>query len=374
MTILRNKLEREKSDKINNANKDRQAIHVLSVDDSAVVREMMSCLLPDANGLTLDVAADPVIATRKIAQRRPDVILLDLEMPRMDGLSFMRELMAKNPIPVVICSGYAARGTDIALQALSEGAFEILSKPKRGVADFLEKSVAEFRTVLREAAKSARPKSRTAGATLQAVPSRRLATIPPPDRTSSGQFSVVAIGTSTGGPTALNDVLGKLTPNCPGIVVVQHMPPNFTAALARRLDWSCQISVREALHGDLVAPGTALIAPGDRHLMLVRRGAHLSVALADGPEVNGHKPSVDVLFKSVALAAGSRACGVILTGMGADGAVGLAVMRAAGATTLGQSEASCAVYGMPQRAFELGAIERVVELCDVANAIDEDFE
>lgn len=348
-----------------------QTIHVLAVDDSAVVREMMAGVLPDRFGLTVDVAADPVIAKRKIAERRPDVILLDLEMPRVDGLSFLKDLMASDPLPVVICSGVAEYGTEIALEALSEGAFDILSKPRQGIADFLEKSAANFRVVLREAARSARPKKAPVSITpVRCSPARQ--TVKRPSGTEhSRRIGVVAIGTSTGGPPALQQVLSELPTDSPGVVIVQHMPPNFTAALALRLDQECQISVREASHGDMVAPGTALIAPGDRHLMLVRAGPHFSVVLADGPDVSGHKPSVDVLFKSVARAAGSRACGVILTGMGSDGARGLAEMRKAGAFTLGQNEASCAVYGMPQRALELGAIDRVVDLCEVATVIGE---
>jgi two-component system chemotaxis response regulator CheB len=331
---------------------------------------MMSRVLPDSKGLTVGVAADPVIAIRKIDEHRPDVILLDLELPRIDGLSFLKHLMAKDPIPVVICSGIAELGTKLALEALAEGAFDVLIKPKRGVTEFIERSAAEFRTILRAAASSA-PRNSVAAKT---APIRPLPKLRPVSRrvgqACSRRFGVVAIGTSTGGPQALHEVLGELSPGCPGLVIVQHMPPNFTAALARRLDGECEITVREASHGDMVCPGTALISPGDRHLMLVRSGPRFSVALADGPNVNGHKPSVDVLFKSVARAAGSRACGVILTGMGSDGARGLMKMRKVGAYTLGESEASCAVYGMPQRAFEMGAIDRVVDRCEIAQAIE----
>ena len=349
-----------------------RAIHVLAVDDSAVIRELMSRMLPDAEGLTVDVAADPVIAIRKINQRRPDVILLDLQLPRIDGLSFLKHLMAKDPIPVVVCSSVADHGTRLALDALAEGAFEILGKPQRAVGGFAEKTAEDFRSVLRAAAgsRSARggawlPMPERVEAGVRSVPKRAVAA-----RTSR-PFRVVAIGTSTGGPQALHEILANVGADGPGIVVVQHMPPTFTAALARWLDERCAIRVREAAHGDEVVPGTALIAPGDRHLMLVRSGARFSVALADGPNVSGHKPSVDVLFKSVARAARSSACGVILTGMGADGARGLCEMRAAGAYTLGQNEASSIVYGMPQRALEMGAVERVVDLREVASIIAE---
>ncbi len=349
---------------------EQRDIHVLAVDDSAVVREMMSLILPDSNGLTVSVAADPVIAMRKIDEHRPDVILLDLEMPRIDGLSFLKHIMTQDPIPVVICSAVADRGTKIALEALARGAFDVLVKPKRGIAEFIEKSAPEFRMILRAAAKSAH-RNRARARTVPIRPLAKQKTASPRlDEGCSGRFEVVAIGTSTGGPQALTQLLGELDPSCPGLVIVQHMPPSFTTALASRLNDKCEISVHEASHGDIVSPGTALISPGDRHLMLVRSGPRFSVALADGPNVNGHKPSVDVLFKSVARAAGSRACGVILTGMGSDGACGLAEMRKAGALTLGESEASCVVYGMPQRAFEIGAVERVVDLSEVARAIE----
>lgn len=343
-----------------------RAIHVLAVDDSAVIRELMSRMLPDSRGLTVDVAADPVIAIRKINQKRPDVILLDLQLPRIDGLSFLKHLMASDPIPVVVCSSVADHGTRLALDALAEGAFEILSKPHKSVGGFAEKTAEDFRSVLRAAAGS-----RTAGVKSIPAIARRAVPRSTAVKRAFRPFQVVAIGTSTGGPQALHEILANVGPDCPGIVVVQHMPATFTAALARWLDERCSIHVREAVHGDLVAPGTALIAPGDRHLMLVRSGARFSVALADGPNVSGHKPSVDVLFKSVARAARASACGVILTGMGADGACGLAEMRAAGAYTLGQNEASSVVYGMPQRAWEMGAVERVVDLREVASVITE---
>ncbi len=346
-----------------------RAIHVLAVDDSAVTRELMSRMLPDASGLTVEVAADPVIAIRKIRVKRPDVILLDLQLPRIDGLTFLRHLMANDPIPVVVCSSVADRGTRLALDALAEGAFDVLGKPQRAAAGQIEKTAATFRTVLRAAAGAASGTS--SPSSQRALRSRPPASPPraPLAVAPARPFRVVAIGTSTGGPQALHQILSGLEPDCPGIVVVQHMPATFTAALARWLDERCRIRVKEAEQGDLVEPGRALVAPGDRHLMLVRSGARFSVALADGPNVSGHKPSVDVLFKSVARAARASACGVILTGMGADGAQGLAEMRAAGAHTLGQNEASSVVYGMPQRAFEIGAVERVVDLAEVAAAI-----
>lgn len=346
----------------------RRPIHVLAVDDSAVVREMMSRVLPDSHGLTVDVAADAVIAIRKIEERRPDAILLDLELPRIDGITFMKNLMQKDPIPVVICSGVADHGTKLALDALAEGAFDVLAKPKQGLTEFIERAADDFRNVLRAAAGSSSCK-REQVQTAPVSPAPKAPQADPQRVAGWGRphgFGIAAIGTSTGGPQALDKVLGELEPDCPGLVVVQHMPPQFTGALARRLDDQCQISVREASHGDEVLPGTALIARGDRHLMLVRNGPRFSVALADGPCVNGHKPSVDVLFRSVARAAGARACGAILTGMGADGARGLLEMREVGALTLGQSEESSAVYGMPQRAYEIGGVERVVDLDEVA--------
>lgn len=346
-------------------------IHVLVVDDSAVVRQAMSALVESAQDMSVTVAADPLIAMRKMERRRPDVILLDLEMPRMDGLTFLRKIMASDPIPVVVCSSYAARGTRNALRALEEGAIEVLAKPKLGVREFLYESATEMLDTIRAAAQAhLRPR-----ALAQLPPVEPLhtadAVLPPkaePPRDISEEV-IVAIGASTGGPEALRQLLEALPDDAPGLVIVQHMPEAFTATFAERLHHRCRIRVREAADGDQVVRGKALIAPGNRHLMVAHRGSGYQIELADGPPVCRHRPSVDVLFRSVAQAAGARSVGVIMTGMGADGAAGLLEMRQAGAATIAQDEASCIVFGMPREAIARGAAETVVPLSDMPAAI-----
>ena len=297
-------------------------------------------------------------------QRRPDVILLDLEMPRMDGMTFLRRIMQRDPIPVVVCSGHAGQGTEAALRALDEGAVEVLPKPKLGVRDFLRDTSVILLDTIRAAAQ-ARPTRRgrlpaPSRHTADAVLPREVGT---PQRLPSEK--IVAIGASTGGTDALRQILGALPGDGPGVVVVQHMPELFTAAFARHLDKDCEIDVKEAASGDLVARGTALIAPGNRHLMVVRNGSGHAVRVADGPLVCRHRPSVDVLFRSVAQAAGPYGIGVILTGMGDDGAEGLMEMRQTGAATIAQDEASCVVFGMPKEAIGRGAVDEVVSLPEI---------
>ena len=337
-------------------------IHVLVVDDSAVVRQFMSGLLSAEPGMEVMVAADPLIALRKMESRRPDVIVLDLEMPRMDGLTFLRRVMRQDPIPVVVCSGHTGPGTDTALRALEEGAVEVLAKPKLGVRNFLHDSAVMLLDTIRAAA--------------QARPRRREGLAPPPPRLTADAVlprghhaprraaseRIVAVGASTGGTDALREILQALPPEVPGMVVVQHMPELFTATFARRLDEECRIHVKEAADGDRVAKGTALIAPGDRHLTVVRRGGGHGVRVIDGPLVCRHRPSVDVLFRSVAQAAGPLAVGVILTGMGDDGAQGLLEMKQTGAATIAQDEATCVVFGMPKEAIARGGVGEVVPL------------
>ena len=340
----------------------RRLLNVLVVDDSAVVRQMMSALLSSSRGFAVAAAADPFIAMDKMKRQRPDVILLDLEMPRMDGLSFLRKVMAEDPIPVVVLSSLAGPGTEASLRALEEGALEIVAKPRLGVKDFLHEQAVTLVEAVRGAAEarprrprtSARPPARVdAGAIL---PSR----VDPPLRLTTDK--VVAIGASTGGTEALREILESLPPDAPGIVIVQHMPEVFTAAFAERLNRTCRVEVKEAANGDRVLDGRALIAPGNRHTLLRRSGAHYTVEVVDGPLVSRHRPSVDVLFRSVAQAAGPNAVGVILTGMGNDGAAGLLEMRKAGAVTLAQDEATCVVFGMPKEAIACGAVDVVLPL------------
>lgn len=348
-----------------------RSLNVLVVDDSAVVRQLMTALLSETAGIAVVAAADPLIAMRKMKQSRPDVIVLDIEMPRMDGLTFLRKIMAEDPIPVVICSGHVGAGTRTALEALAEGAVEIIAKPSLGVRDFLQESALTLADTVRAAAHArvlcrARPGGSPAALTADAVlplrtrPARQLAV-----------DKVVAIGVSTGGPQALELLLGALPPDAPGIVAAQHMPEGFTAALARRLDRFCSVEVREARSGDAVLRGRALIAPGGRHLVVAREGMSYAVRVVDGPLVSRHRPSVDVLFRSVAQTAGPNGVGVIMTGMGNDGAAGLAEMKQAGAVTLAQDESSSVVFGMPKAAIDRGAVDRVLRLDRLANAIVE---
>ncbi len=340
------------------------------VDDSAVVRQVIQSILegePDIE--VLGAASDPLFALDKMAKHWPDVIILDIEMPRMDGLTFLRKLMSERPTAVVICSSLTEKGTETALQAMAAGAVEVITKPRSGLKDFLQQAAAELLSAVRGAAK----------ANLRVLQARpRPAVAPPPRCTAdvilpaSGQAMaqtterLVAIGTSTGGTQALEQVLTRLPRVCPGLVIVQHMPEKFTASFAERLNSLCAIEVREARNNDRVLPGLALIAPGGKHMVLKRSGAFYHVQVLDGPHVNRHRPSVDVLFRSVARFAGRNATGIIMTGMGDDGARGLKEMYDAGAETFAQDEASCVVFGMPREAIKLGGVNQVVALDDIA--------
>jgi two-component system chemotaxis response regulator CheB len=343
---------------------------VLVVDDSAVVRQIMTAVLVEDRRLTVEVAADPLIAMEKMKRARPDVILLDLEMPRMDGLTFLQKIMAEDPIPVVVCSGVARQGTEMALRALDLGAVDIVTKPKIGVADFLRDSAVMLIDSIRAAAGARlRPRglvSRAPSASPRISSSRAAGS----KRSSSARAAqVIAVAASTGGPDALRSLLQALPTDVPGMVIVQHMPAAFTAAFAARLDQVCRIEVKEAAHGDRVLRGRALIAPGDRHLRLCRSRCDYTVAVAKGRLVSRHRPSADVLFRSVARAAAANAVGVLLTGMGSDGAAGLVEMKNAGATTIAQDEASCVVFGMPREAIALGAVDKGTALDAIPAAI-----
>jgi two-component system, chemotaxis family, protein-glutamate methylesterase/glutaminase len=337
-------------------------IRVLVVDDSAVVRQVLEAVLSQEPDLAVIVASDPLIAQQKMARVRPDVIVLDLEMPRMDGLTFLRKIMATDPIPTVICSEAAARGTQAALQALEEGAVGIVTKPKLGLRDFLYESGLVLTDMVRAAARARI--GRHLGPS--DVPRPRVATPRPrPTRPDASSQRLVAIGASTGGTEALTEILTAMPKDSPGIVVVQHMPEVFTAAFAERLNQLSQIEVKEAEHGDLVSSGRALIAPGNRHMSARRRGERVFVEITDGPLISRHRPSVDVLFRSVAQAAGANGLGIILTGMGNDGAQGLLEMKKSGAETVAQDEASCVVFGMPKEAIACGAVDFVLPLSQI---------
>ncbi|MGA3088441.1 MAG: chemotaxis response regulator protein-glutamate methylesterase [Terriglobales bacterium] len=341
-------------------------LHVLVVDDSAMVRQVMQAILSTNRQVKVNAAADPLIAWAKMQKEPPDVVITDLEMPRMDGLTFIRKIMLEMPTPVVVCSGLAARGTEMAFRALEEGAVEVITKPKVGVRDFLHESA----VILLDAvwsASHARVRPR-----LMAVVPRLMADAVLPRKTRSrspvAQNTVIAVGASTGGTEALRVFLTALPTDCPPIVIVQHMPEGFTRAFAERLNKECEIEVAEARDGERLRGGRALIAPGNRHMLVNRTGEELAIQVIDGPLVSRHRPSVDVLFRSVALSIGARAVGVIMTGMGDDGAQGLCEMKEAGAATIAQDEATCIVFGMPKEAISRGAVDIVVPLHRLASA------
>jgi two-component system chemotaxis response regulator CheB len=335
-------------------------LDVLVIDDSAVVRQSMAAVLARRAGTSVSAASDALIGLRKIRERRPDVIVLDLELPKMDGLTFLRKLMAEDPIPVVVCSTLAGPGTEAAIRALEEGAVEVIHKPTLGARQFIEESVTQVIDAV-EAAFASRLVRRSPR------PAPPAFTKLPLLRNTTGR--VIAIGASTGGTEAIREILESMPPDAPGTVLVQHMPEQFTAAFAARLDQLCRIEVREARQGDRVTEGLALIAPGNHHLRLLRSGAHYLVEVTSDPPVSRHRPSVDVLFQSVAAAAGPNAVGALLTGMGDDGADGLLSMLRAGASTFAQDEASCVVFGMPREATLRGAAQHVLPLSRMADAL-----
>ncbi|MHB0986295.1 MAG: protein-glutamate methylesterase/protein-glutamine glutaminase [Sulfuricella sp.] len=349
-------------------------IKVMVVDDSAVVRQVVQAMLdrePDIQ--VIGAASDPIFAIERMNRQWPDVIVLDIEMPRMDGITFLKKIMGEHPTPVVICSSLAEKGAATTMQALEAGAVEIITKPQIGLKRFLEESSHELVSAVRAAAQANVKR-------LKAAPVMVLKTAPKLNAdailAAAGSHAmaqtterIVAIGTSTGGTQALEAVLTALPRVCPGMVIVQHMPEKFTASFAARLNELCQIEVREAQHNDRVIPGRALIAPGGKHMLLKRNGAYYHVEVVDGPLVNRHRPSVDVLFRSVAKFAGKNATGIIMTGMGDDGAKGLKEMREAGAPTIAQDEETCVVFGMPKEAIKLGGVDRVMGLQDIPRAI-----
>lgn len=343
-------------------------IKVLIVDDSALVRQVLGQMLDGLNDIeVIGTAPDPIFAMAKMNKDWPDVITLDVEMPRMDGITFLKQIMSTRPTPVLICSSLTEKGAATTVQALQAGAAGIFTKPQLGVKDFLQASKQQFADAIREAAK-ANPKN------LHALPavSPRMALPAEQDNNiamAKTTERVIAIGTSTGGTLALEFVLSQLSKVCEGIVIVQHMPEKFTAAFAQRLNSICGIEVREAKQGDRIRPGLALIAPGGQHLSITRNGAYYQAVVKPGPAVNRHCPSVDVLFRSVAKVAGSNAIGIIMTGMGDDGARGLLEMQQAGATTYAQDEASCVVFGMPKEAIKRGAADHIVPLDQVPSII-----
>ncbi|HMI94229.1 MAG TPA: chemotaxis response regulator protein-glutamate methylesterase [Polyangiales bacterium] len=360
-----------------------RTIRVLVVDDSAVMRQVMTAILSREPDMEVVIAQEPFIAMRKMKEALPDVILLDLQMPKMDGLTFLRQLRATHAIPVVICSAFSGANSQAAVRALEQGAIDIVRKPELGLREFLDEAAPSLIELIRAAAGAKIERRATAGSPLadaeeSAEPDHLHRTadaiLPKPKPrpwTGVTRFSdrIIALGASVGGTNALHEVLGAMPADCPGIVVVQHMPAGFTAAFAQRLDETCRIEVREAKDGDRVVAGRALIAAGNQHLLVVRRADGYHVLVRSGPTVSRHRPSVDVLFRSVAASAGSRAVAALMTGMGEDGAAGLLELRLGGATTIAQDEASCVVFGMPKEAIARGAVEHVVPLARIAPTI-----
>lgn len=338
-----------------------KAIRLLIIDDSAIVRKVLSQELskyPDIE--VVGTAPNPYVGRDKILTLNPDVITLDVEMPRMDGITFLKKLMKHYPLPVIIVSALTPRGSGMSIEALEIGAVDVVPKPGGSY------SVGD---IGRELAEKIRVASRANVRGRGSDENREAMTPEPATAMKQTSNKVVAIGASTGGTEALKNVLRRMPANSPGIVVVQHMPANFTTAFSRRLDEACAVSVKEAENNDSVTPGRVLIAPGNYHMILRRSGARYYVEIKDGPMVHHQRPSVDILFKSTARYAGANAVGVILTGMGADGAQGLLEMRQAGARTLAQDEQSCVVYGMPKEAVRIGAVEKELPLSDMAEEI-----
>jgi two-component system chemotaxis response regulator CheB len=346
-------------------------IKVLIVDDSAVVRQTMADILgSDSLIEVMAPAADPFIAADRMREQVPDVITLDVEMPRMDGITFLKKIMSQHPIPVVMCSTLTESGSETALKALEYGAVEIIQKPKLGTRQFLEESRVRICDVVK-AASQARlrriiPRSKEISPKLSADV---ILEKPGSHAMTQTTEKVVVVGASTGGTEALRVFLEALPADCPPIVIVQHMPEGFTRAFAQRLDGICRITVKEAADNDTVMRGRALIAPGNRHTLLKRSGARYYVEIKDGPLVSRHRPSVDVLFRSAARYAGKNAVGVIMTGMGDDGASGMKEMKDAGAVTIAQDEATCIVFGMPNEAIKRGGADRVLPLDAIARDV-----
>jgi two-component system, chemotaxis family, protein-glutamate methylesterase/glutaminase len=345
-------------------------LNVLVVDDSAIVRQVLTAVLSEKRGFRVTVAGDPLIAMEKMKRFRPDVILLDLEMPRMDGITFLEKLMSQNPIPVVVCSELTGPRTEQAIRALEIGAVDLITKPKVGIRGFLEESSVLLEDTVRAAAKARLNKFRTLRENSSKYNSADVV-IPPLVIPVSGhqREKIIAIGASTGGTEALLQVLEQMPESCPGIVAVQHMPEGFTAAFAKRLNGICRIEVKEGEDGDKIVPGRAYIAPGNRHTLVRRMGPGYFLEIREGPLVSRHRPSVNVLFRSVAQAAGDGAVGILMTGMGDDGAEGLLEMKQAEAFTIAQDEASCVVFGMPREAILRGAVDEVLSLSRIPSAI-----
>lgn len=351
-------------------------IRVLIVDDSAVVRQTLNQIISGDPMLeVMGTASDPFFAAKKIAEEVPDVITLDVEMPKMDGLTFLKKIMSQHPIPVVIISSLTEAGTQTGMKALEFGAVEIITKPQMNTKQFIEESQIRICDAIKAAASAKIVRKRLVEPQPITVQPKLSADVMLSRNTPVSHSMiktteiVIAVGASTGGTEAILTFLKGMPIDCPGIVIVQHMPEKFTTSFANRLNEICKITVKEAADGDSVLPGQALIAPGNFHTMLKRSGARYYVEVKEGPLVNRHRPSVDVLFRSTAKYAGANAIGVIMTGMGDDGARGLLEMKEAGAKTVAQDEKSCVVFGMPKEAIKLGAADKILPLDNIASYV-----
>lgn len=349
----------------------QKKIKVLCVDDSALIRSLMTEIINSQPDMEVCATApDPLVARELIKQHNPDVLTLDVEMPRMDGLDFLEKLMRLRPMPVVMVSSLTERGSEITLRALELGAVDFVTKPRVGIRDgmldYSEKLADKVRAASRARVRQ-NPQPHAAAAA--AAHGHAGAAAPLINNPLVSTEKLIIVGASTGGTEAIREVLTPLPPDAPAVLIAQHMPPGFTRSFAQRLNGLCRISVKEAEHGERVLPGHAYIAPGQAHLLLARSGANYIAHLSDEPPVNRHRPSVDVLFRSAAQHAGKNALGVILTGMGRDGAAGLLEMKKAGAYTFAQDEASCVVFGMPREAIAMGGVDDVAPLSDMSRRI-----
>lgn len=353
---------------------------VLIVDDSAVIRQVLSDIVSKDSDLEVMAAVhDPIFAMKRMESDWPDVILLDVEMPRMDGITFLKKIMAERPTPVVICSTLTTEGAETTMQAIAAGVVDIIEKPKINPKEYLSDEAKLIIDVVKSAAQA---KMKNVALAIKSTEGRKTAPklsadamlAPATGAMTQTTDQIIAIGTSTGGVQALEATLTQLPRVSPGMVIVQHMPEKFTASFAQRLNSICEIEVKEAVDRDRVVPGRALLAPGGKHLVLKRSGAQYHVEVVDGPLVSRHKPSVDVLFRSVAKYAGKNALGIIMTGMGDDGASGMKEMHDTGALTIAQDEASCVVYGMPNEAVKKGGVDKTVSLLDIPREIMKFYE
>ncbi|BAX59358.1 MULTISPECIES: protein-glutamate methylesterase/protein-glutamine glutaminase [Burkholderia cepacia complex] len=345
-----------------------QKIKVLCVDDSALIRSLMTEIINSQPDMTVCATApDPLVARELIKQHNPDVLTLDVEMPRMDGLDFLEKLMRLRPMPVVMVSSLTERGSEITLRALELGAVDFVTKPRVGIRDGMLDYAEKLADKIRAASRARVRQAPQPQAVARAADSPAAA--PMINNPLVSTEKLIIIGASTGGTEAIREVLTPLPPDAPAVLIAQHMPPGFTKSFAQRLNGLCRIAVKEAEHGERVLPGHAYIAPGHAHLLLARSGANYIAQLSDEPPVNRHRPSVDVLFRSAATHAGKNAIGVILTGMGRDGAAGLLEMKRAGAHTFAQDEASCIVFGMPREAIALGGADEIAPLAEMSRRV-----